>query len=440
MTLEDRLQGLGGADARGDWLDVQRRARRQRRLRRARWTVAVAAALVLLTISTIAVGDKIGVLDLTPSEEHVPKPVTQDAPAYVFGDVLSIPGRPPGKLAAPLDARFLGTDAPVAVPSPDGRTLLYHAWQRATPLLRAYEISSGRDSTLAEGAQTAAWRRDGRLAYLQALDPTYADTAANWMGGQFGHVVVRADLDSEPVRWTSEPSLYRVWAWAGRTLLAETQELGKYRGIQPPSPRRLLAITGPGRVRELPLSSFIAVSPDGRLVFGAVENRVRSANFLRVVEVETGRVVTELDVRRRTRLVDGRMLVQPETSYVHFGSWSRESIATTASAGEGNALELFLFDGRRLVRRQGLRIDRETLRQAGVPGVVLYAFGRPIFLGGADRELTVLLNVLAGGGNSMVLTCDLRTERCRVGRSFDSLKKSLALVENPSRPLPTPGS
>lgn len=441
-VLEDRLEALRGSVGTEDWPDVVHRAMRRRRQRRAWGALVLAAALVLLGIPALAVGDQFGILNLTASDDAVPAPLAQPVPAYVYDDVLTIPGRTQVKLAAPLNASYVGRDAPIAIPSPDGTVLLYHAFRPAekesvgTPILRTHELATGGDVIFEEGASTAAWRADGRIAYTKALAPLYTGTAEGWLTGWFGHVFVRQGLDTPADRWTTEPSLYTVWAWAGGALIVGAQEPRRYDEPTMTRPRRLLSLTGGGKVKTLPLNGFIAVSPDGRYVVGTVEDRNRLASSIRVVDVTSGQVVAQLDAGQSTSLaMDKHTAVA-----LGPGSWSGQSIATAKLNpywGQG-ALVVLRFDGKRLTLRQELRLDREILERAGVPSFEGQSFGSPLFLGGDERELSVRIDVSGVTGAAVsVLTCDLQAESCRAGRSRDGTK-ALVFAVNPSRPLPSP--
>ena len=416
----------------------------QRRRKRRAWSALVlAAALVLLGIPALALGEQFGILNVTSSHDAVPAPLEHSIPAYVYDDVLTIPGRPHVKLAAPLNASYVGRGAPIAIPSPDGTELLYHAFRPAegegvgTPILRTHELATGRDVVFEEGASTAAWRADGRIAYTKALSPLYTGTAEGWLTGWFGHVFVRRRLDTTAARWTTEPSVYRVWAWAGKALIVGAQEPRSYDEPTTPRPRRLLSLTGEGKVETLPLNGFIAVSPDGRHVVGTVEDRNGLASRIRVVDVASGRVVAQIDAGESTSLARDKhtgVTLGP-------GSWSGRSIATAKLNpywGQG-ALVVLQFDGKRLTLRQELRLDRNILERAGVPSFEGQSFGSPLFLGGGERELSVRTDVSGVKGAALsVLTCDLRAESCRAGRSHDGTK-ALVFAVNPSRPLPSPG-
>lgn len=428
--LEERLQRLQAKEGRGDWLDVVRRARRRRRAARVRRALIVAAVLVLLAVPALAIADGVGWLKLTASNEDVPKPLGQPRPAYIFGDVLSIPGRPPAHLASPLYPTFFAY-GPLAIRSPDGRDLLYQGSTRSyRPRLRLYTIETGRDIVLEEGAQSLAWRADGAIAFMRSLEPS-----ATVPRRAVGHVFVRGGLNAPAIRWTTEPSLYAVRAWAGRQLLVSTQRLGEERRSSP----RLLALAGPGRVRALPLSDVGAVSPDGRLVAGTVTNRFGYAKFVRVVDVASGRVVAQLDVRNRIRLGTGRQArtVLRAESYFGIGSWSGDSLA----ASTGGALELLRLDGKSLRRGQRFLLDHEALKKAGVRGIVQLAIGSPVFLAGGGDYLAVSVQIGRAGPphGFVMLTCSVAAESCRVGKSFSfdvGRWKSLMLLENPSRPRP----
>ena len=92
------------------------------------------------------------------------------------------------KLASPPVTPLAGWLTPAAVPSPDGRYLVYNTWQElraddpglswsdqgiepgdplATPSLRVYDTTTGSDDVLARGAFSVAWgeRRQARVLH-----------------------------------------------------------------------------------------------------------------------------------------------------------------------------------------------------------------------------------------------------------------------------------
>ena len=250
------------------------------------------------------------------------RPTDVDVP-YVAGDRLYGLGTPDAeKLAAPINTNLIATLSPAAVPAPRGRLLAYNSWRGRRPVLRLRGLETGRDRVLDEGALSAAWSADGRLAYFKALKADL-DMPETYVG----HVVVRRAPGAPPVRWTSKPGRYVVAAWSGDRVLA-------YRiGSSWPD---LLAIDGKGGERLFAKAgALVAVSPDGRRAF--VSTYGASPPVVRVIDVESGE---ELAGRTITRL---RWLTES-------GSWSGDAVAATANAG----VAVFRVSARSIVLEQVL--------------------------------------------------------------------------------------
>ncbi len=438
--LEERLATLAEKDVEGDWAEVvTRAARRRRRVRRQKALLAVVAA-VLLAVPTIAIATGNGdLLSLSSTEDVVPTAKSETSLGYAFGDELHLPGRPRARLANPVLAPFLGKETPLLIPSPDGRRILYNAWEHAkghpedgTPLLRVFDSATSRDVVLERGAQAAAWRADGRIAYEKALVPLYRNTAKGTTGGRIGHVVVRHSLDEPPVRWSRLPTEYIVHAWAGAHLIVSARTSNVFLGRQPAG--GVYAFSGPGRVRRLPLGGFTAVSPDGRLVLGAAgaPDDFGERSRLRVVDAQSGRVRAELDLGRLRMPELGSGL----RSGIGAGSWRRDTIILEIGLGEVSGLLVLRYREGQLSVEQVLRLNREVAEATGLQGPILIHFGQPVFVDEAAREFIVELTLLQTGDRptSLFLTCDRISHHCRRGRSLEPLTKWAALVYNPSRP------
>jgi hypothetical protein len=461
-----RLEAIGGVAAPGDWLEVVARAERHRsRTLRRRLVIAFAVALLAVPTIAIATGHW-NLFSLTATDEEIPLPEGEAKLGYVVGDELRLPGRPPAKLAKPVGA-YLGSQNPLVVPSPDGRTLVYHAWEAefdrrrgllksATNFLRVFDVASSRDRLLERGAAGVAWRRDGTLAYLRATEPELRNTLEHWKGARFGHVLVRRTPESRPVRWTSTEAAWVPLVWAGRELLVQST----IKGVHLPGgvrrfPWGVWAFSGPGRVRPLGIHTLVAVSPDGRFAFG-VGSRDGSPSLLRVVEPSTGRIAVSVDIDELPGAQkDG---IERDLLWLREGSWSGDTII--AASGSGSAPFQFPLDFNR----------PETLRQEGVAGLTvlrysdgklsvertlkltgavaeatgirhrysMFEFVHPIFVDSTARQFTSELRIIPNTGRShfLFVTCDIEKERCRRGRLRKPFTTRAALVYNPSRPLP----
>lgn len=443
--LEERLERLRPDGGGGDWLDVHRRAEAlaagQRSGRRRSLLLLAAALAVALAVAIPAagIGDRLlGLFSVAreTSEDVPPVPPSGEGdadrpelPAYVHGDRLAgVPGRAL-RLARPLFAPLLGATgayAPqLAVPAPDGSSVVYHATRGTTPLLRLVDVASGDDRLLARGGQSVAWGSDGTLAYWQADPPRYRPQRPF-----LGHVVVRRSPDARPVRWTRAGE-YTVFAWAGESLLVVAGDC-----VLEACPRDLpegglYALGGPGRSRPLGLATLTAVSPDGRYAVGPqAAGHDNWSPVVRVVEVATGRTVARLNPRDAAETGATRALVE---FGVGEGSWVGDRIVAVARNEGGAALVVFRFADGELELDGVLRLDDEE----ALGGAAGAYFSSPIFLDQAGDYVAVRANVSESVDEFLpvFLMCSLESETCARGRLLTEPRRWLALVHNPSRPL-----
>jgi hypothetical protein len=441
--LEKRLHALSTED--GDWEDwseLLRRGERERARTTRRRALVVAIALVVLALPTIAIAFGRGdFLAISLTDEDVPPPVSETKLGYSIGDELRLPGRPPAKLADSVLAPFLGKEAALVIPSPDGRRIAYHAWEEAagepeggTPLLRVFDTETGHDAVLERGAQSLAWDGDGRLAYVKALVPEYRNSPEGTTGGRIGHIVVRRSLDEPPRRWTRLATEYVVHAWAARRLIVSVRVSNVFRGRQPAG--GVYSFSGPHRSRRLPVADVLAISPDGRFLLGAAgpQDDFEERSRVRVVDVADGRVAAQLDLRRADRPEFAPGLRSGLTP----GSWVADTIILEGGVGEASALLVLGYRAGRLVLEQVLKLTREVAEATGLRGPILFHFGQPVFVDSAAREFMAELTLLQTGdrGTSLWLTCDRIARSCRRGRAIEPPTRWAALVYNPSRPLP----
>jgi hypothetical protein len=413
--LEERLEALREDPPRGDWLDVQRRVRRRRTRRIA--TVLVAATLVAVALVPLGVAGRIiDLLTVEKTEAPLPKPAAA-MPRYVFGDRVHRDGRE-ARLAQTLAAPFLGQDAHLAVTSPDRGSLVYHAWQgslrgRGPALLRRHDLDTGRDEVLVRGAQSFAWRSDGAVAYVRALRPEYSPNSPGIPTVQVGHVEVRPSPESAPRRWTTQPTGYVVRAWARRTLLVEVRPSLLMSDDQPAA--GLYALDGPGRLRRLPISDLIAVSPDGRRVVGRWRPAEGPSPTIRLVDVATGRTASQ------ARTLSG--IGGP-------GDWRGDTVVGVSSSAGKSSLILFRAE-QSLAVRETLALDE----RAGLTGYHGAHFQLPLFVGD-DEVVVAVITIARDEADTTVrfLTCDLSERQCRSGRSLEPLTRWAAVLTNPSRP------
>ena len=241
---------------------------------------------------------------------------TRAAPvgATVRGRVLSGLGKSPAKLELAASAPLAGSLVPVAVPSPDGVYVAYNTWRwkrdvdwyqslssqgiqtgdaLGTPVLHVRSLGRGKDVALEPGTFSAAWRKDGALAYVRGEQPDYrANTPF------LRQVVVRSAPDTAPAVWSSSPAEYHVLGWAGQALIVAQQFEGE--SIS------LLVFDGPGSARPLAQNaSLVAISPDGSSALVDESPADTDAPALRLVSVADA---TELARAPFSTIVDSASL------------------------------------------------------------------------------------------------------------------------------------
>jgi hypothetical protein len=446
-----RLETVAAQGAAGDWPDVVARSERQRSatLRR---RLLVAVAVAVLAVPTIAVATHYwDVLSLSATEEEVPLPQGENTLGYVIGDRVRLPGRQPTKLAAPLLAPYGPPHTQLAVPSPDRRKVVYQTWEgnlsprrgprRGVPILRLFDGETGRDTLLARGAHSPAWRGDGVFASVRAR---ISDTGRSIAMGR-GHLVVSAEPGRPAVRWSATPSRWSNLMWAGRYLLARGTRERPYKWGGNIVTYHVHAFSGPGRGRTLPLSGLIAVSPDGRLVLGrySLSDGMGSDTDMRVVDVATGRIVDRM------------------VGWSGPGTWSGETILMTTGwvsepigPGPGGVellpgpdfvrVVVLRYSDGKLEPERELRLSRDVVEATGIQAENFdFSFDTPAFVDKAGRQFTTKLAIHNTDRKGKItnvlvfLTCDRIELRCRRGRSLDPWQiRWSSLVSNPSRPLP----
>jgi hypothetical protein len=399
-ALEQRLTALA-ATGKPDWDDVTRRlATPARTLTRGRLVAAVAAAVALLLLAAVAAGLGSRVADwlsLSESGEQIP---ARTKVAHVTGDRLHLPGRRPIRLAEPLFAPFLGMDATLAVRSPDGGRVVYHATPGGTPELRIVDTRTGEDNLLVRSAQSVAWAE--RIAFVRG-----------------GRVMVANRPGGVAESWTPVPEQSRVVAaWARDVLLVEGD------GVR--------AFTRPGHSRLLSVGSVAAVSPDGRAVLGThlpVRGQDSPSATVHIDDVRTGETIAMLD------LIHAGGASVP-AAWVRGGiqraAWRGDTVVGVSSAGAVSVLVVLRFDGAALHLERVLRLDEAA--RARDRGTLF--FGNPVFTGQGTRHVLVQLRGPLGRGRYMVasVSCDLAKASCVQGRPARHRAWS-AVVDNPSRPL-----
>jgi hypothetical protein len=413
--LEERLEALRGDLPTGDWLDVRHRVRRRRTRRVA--VIAVAAALAAIGLVPLGVAGRIvDFLTVERTQEELPRP-TAAMPPYVFGDVVYRNGRET-KLAQPLAAPFLGPYEPLVITSPDGGSLVYHAWEgplrgRGPALLRLYDFATGADEVLVRGAQSFAWRSDGAIAYMRSARPEYVYQARGIPPVTVGHVEVRATPGGPAERWSTDLTGYVVRAWAQQTLLVEVQPSLVLPDTQPKA--GIYAVDGPGRARRLPITDLIAVSPDGSRVVGRRRPSDAPSPTVRLVDVASGRTLGQ---------------ARAATGGGGLGDWRGDTVIAVSSFANKSALVVMRATETSLTTSRTFSLDE----RAGLAGRFGAHFHLPRFV--AADEVVVSVTTANEDNTSAVrfLTCDLPAQRCRSGLSLEPLTRWAAVLTNPSRP------
>jgi hypothetical protein len=395
------------------------------RIGRRRHRLLLAGAIVALLVagSALAVGGHaFDWFTVSEAPQQVP-PIVLGQISFVKGDRLHVPGRRDQRLAQPLLAPLLGTDALVAVSSPDGRYVAYHSWQGKTPLLRVHDLRDGSDRLLARGAQTVAWGADGKVAYFQAEHPRYST------GPYLGHIVVRS-LTTPPRRWTRRAGGYQAVAWArGRLLIGVSRCVFPQCAHDPESGIYVLAPDG--RLSRLPLNGISAMSPEGRYAIGPylpVAGQDSPSPFVRLVDIARRRVLTTIDLPKLARAAG-----YPSTAFasgIQQAAWRGNEIAATSSFADSSAIGFLRVKDTSLQIDDVLQLPPTTLPARYGPFL-----GAPSFLGHRTDRIVVAVNG-AGAGNGVVtavFSCERHTRSCFRGARLRQ-RQWFATVENPSRP------
>lgn len=373
-------------------------------------------------------------------------PVTNAALALpiVAGDTFLLPGVNGGIEEIPLTTTvkggLMGTLAPKVVPSPDGTTWAYSAWQdlvqddpeqsfsdqgiqtgQATEHPSIRVISRGIqpipvDREFASGAYSLAWRRDGLIAYMKGSSQ---DHLANVP--YVGHIMAASEMWEEPFVWTTYQARYVVYGWAGNTLIAYEMEEGEFLDI--------LAIDGPGQVRELAdNASIVSISPDGTQLFVADQ----TSPVVRIIDVASGDEVAALDLSSALTVTD----VEADGPSDSFSRSSAETpIISVGGAGSWVGNLVSVSGG------PGVVIFEVADGSLEIHSVLSVASDFP--WGVREPQLTADGRVMAWGGLIArdahdtpwaVATCVIETKTCVRSEVIRSPGSGLAIVYNPSRP------
>ncbi len=280
------------------------------------------------------------------------------APAtdYLADRTLHLASRPePVRLAVPPHPALQGTLAPLVVPSPDGTTLAYSTFDEevtldpdrtpsqqgvrpgdalGTPSILLHDLRTATEQTLARGAYSPAWRRDGALAFVTGTDPVFRSGTT-----YSGQVMVlgpgeREVEAAEP--WTATEGRYVVAGWAGTRLLVYHTTGNESFDLE--------VLDGPGEVRTLaPASSLLALSPDGNRAAVATSANGWSSH-VQILDLASGDLLATLQT-------------EPHTSLVYGGSWIGARLVARGGDERGPVLAVLTVGPNSLRLYKVLRVD-----------------------------------------------------------------------------------
>ncbi|MFN8185916.1 MAG: hypothetical protein U0R69_02430 [Gaiellales bacterium] len=308
------------------------------------------------------------------------------------------------QLAAPALAPLTGSLAPTATGSPDGHLIAYNTWRELVeidqeqsleeqgiesgtavgiPVVRILDTSSGSDTALEDGSLSPAFRWDGALAYVRGVEPAYRVNER-----YLGQIVVRDQLDGDPIVWLDEPGRYVVYGWSGDRLIA-------YR-IAEGERLEVLVLDAPGVVRTLrDGAGVIAIGPTGRDIL-LVDSTPPAQ--IRLLELASGKEVASLDLDAVTA-VDG----SPVTWASYSGDWRGDRAVATGGPG---VLVLALHGGRIAIE------SAHTIDLKRYPGGIV----EPRFVDASGEQIVAWsLKSLEAGSESVLdvgLVCDLAASVC----------------------------
>lgn len=450
--LAESLTALAPAGG-GDWADVVTRsdaigsAQHRRRL----ITIAIVFATFLICAgTTLAIGNQLfnwfsvstpsGWFKVETAKSKAP--ATKGTLAYIAGRTLFQPHKRPQRLAFPLRAAFSNN---LVVSSPDGRYVVYqtvrdHSRNKVvfTPTLYIHDTIARREKALARGTMSAAWSREGRIAYFKADRERY-DGRTEYVG----QVMVQT-LEGTPTAWTRHAARYEVLAWARDELLVRVEWCLDYGCPWSPRAGTVYALTRGGQLRNLHLGSVLALSPDGRYALGPAYVEFENYSpLVRVVRIDSRKVVATLNANRMFRRALPGLRRSADHMMLDSASWRGSEIAASLNTGNQSVLAVFRLRGQRLVLESTFRVPvRRVPKTKYGP-----TFRIPYFAGPKNERIVV---TVSGSGTEEsdqsdqigflgFLVCSRTTHNCVLGQTFSyaSLGSSgyVDVVRNLSRPL-----
>ena len=272
------------------------------------------------------------------------------------------------------------------------------------PSIRLFDLVSGKDELLANGAASPAVSTTGAIAYLAGDSQTVRQNV-----DYVGRIVVADSRDSKPRVWTSSPARYLPYAWAGGTLLV-------HRGVPDSEGTDLYAYTGPDEGHLLAADAYaIAVSPDGERVVASVGMRTLEVIRIAGVAIED---TLSLDAGPRPEALPAPHAV------MYGGSWNGDRIVANSDRG---LVVLSL--------RGGLHIESVSATPDLPHGI-----NEPVLVD--DTHVQGWADVgkpraTAGGKgepayDNALVDCDLATETCSVDQP-NPARSWARWIKNPSR-------
>jgi hypothetical protein len=322
-------------------------------------------------------------------------------------------------LTGSVQGGLAGWLSPRAVPSSDGTAFAYNAWEELVtldpemsfsqqgvadgdplgrPSIRIFNIETGDDSLLADGAFSIAWDTRGRLAYFAGDERDFrADQPYS------GRIVVRDSLSEQPTAWTSVGGSYVVYGWANDLLLAYQRHPGQHLDV--------VVLGGPGDTRTLAKgANIVALSPDGTRVLLSEE----AGPGLRLLDLASGRELSSLDMASALGPSSGIEWVG------YGGSWLGDSVAARTNVG----IAILRVTEREIRARRLIRLP---------PQVFPVGVHEPRLLD-ESGDRVVAWGPLHQGRRPTYsfVTCDLAQGTCKQGPKRNS--RTFSEAYNPSRP------
>jgi hypothetical protein len=225
-------------------------------------------------------------------------------------------------------APLTGSLTPVATQSPDSSFVVYSSWHQlariepderaqglksgqpvGVPSIRLFDLRTGKDALLANGAASPAVSTSGAIAYFAGESQTVRQNV-----DYLGRIVVADSRNAKPRVWTSMPARYLPYAWAEEHLLV-------HRGVPGSEGADLYAFAGPDDAQLLAPDAFaIAVSPDGTKVLAAAGFRT-----LEVIRIADAAIEDSLSLDRGS--------ARDPHALMYGGSWLGDRIVANSDRG-----------------------------------------------------------------------------------------------------------